>query len=181
GEKSTTMSPRFGSLHFAISIVVNGILRSYANLLTTTRSPSSMVGFIEPVGTSFQSARAERSELITRSIARKTRISYQTFFLFISAAGDNSGNHRTIASMPHRTSVHDLKNFILPFPSLIAVETVEEGRVRSLLHEVAVELTLPMFEWSLTDGFLRSAGAAIGETRDPLSALRHIESIAGNE
>src|ERR1051325_166442 len=57
-----------------------------------------MVGFIEPVGTSFQSASAERSELITSSMARKTRISYQTFFLFISCRPDNSGNHRTIAS-----------------------------------------------------------------------------------
>ena len=83
--------------------------------------------------------------------------------------------------MSHRTSVHDLKSLVLSFHSLIAIETVEEERVRSLLHEVAVDLRLPMFEWSLTDGFHRFAGAAIGETREPLAALRHIESIAGNE
>ena len=77
--------------------------------------------------------------------------------------------------MAHRTSVHDLKTLILSFHSLIAIETVEEERVRSLLHEVAVDLGLPMFEWSLTTGFHRFAGAAIGETRDPLAALRHIE------
>src|SRR5436309_2191009 len=75
------MSPRCGSPHFAISIVVNGTLRSYASLLTTTRSPSWMVGFIEPVGTSFQSASAERSELTTSSIRTNTLISSKTFFL----------------------------------------------------------------------------------------------------
>jgi hypothetical protein len=83
--------------------------------------------------------------------------------------------------MSHRTSVHDLKTLVLSFHSLIAIETVEEERVRSLLHEVAVDLRLPMFEWSLTGGFRRFAGAAIGETRDPLAALRHIESIAVND
>ena len=83
--------------------------------------------------------------------------------------------------MSHRSSVHDLKSLVLSFHSLIAIETVEEERVRSLIHEVAVDLNLPMFEWSLTNGFHRFAGAAIGETRDPLAVLRHIESIAGND
>ncbi|MEK6373692.1 MAG: AAA family ATPase [Acidobacteriota bacterium] len=83
--------------------------------------------------------------------------------------------------MSNRTSVHDLKSLVLSFHSLIAIETVEEERVRMLLHEVAVDLRLPMFEWSLTAGFHRFQGAAIGETRDPLAALRHIESIAAND
>src|SRR2546421_1145397 len=83
--------------------------------------------------------------------------------------------------MSHRTSVHDLKSLVLSFHSLIAMETVEEERVRSLLHEVAVDLRLPMFEWSLTTGLHRFNGAAIGETRDPLSALRHIDTIAGTD
>ena len=54
--------------------------------------------------------------------------------------------------MSHRSSVHDLKSLVLSFHSLIAIETVEEERVRSLIHEVAVDLNLPMFEWSLTTG-----------------------------
>src|SRR5437764_5282791 len=83
--------------------------------------------------------------------------------------------------MAHRTSVHDLKSLVLSFHSLIAIETVEEERVRSLLHEVAVDLRLPLYEWSLTSGFHRFAGAAIGETREPLSVLRHIETIAVND
>jgi hypothetical protein len=45
-----------------------------------------MVGFIEPVGTSFQSARAERSELTIRIIRAKIRISFRIFFLSIAMA-----------------------------------------------------------------------------------------------
>src|SRR5688572_16495086 len=83
--------------------------------------------------------------------------------------------------MSNRTSVHDLKSLVLSFHSPLAIETVEEERVRMLMHEVSVDLRLPMFEWSLTDGFHRFNGAAIGDTRDPLAALRHIESIASND
>src|SRR5256885_15109155 len=84
---------------------------------------------------------------------------------------------RVGSGQAHRTSVHDLKSLVLSFHSLIAIETVEEERVRSLLHEVAVDLNLPMFEWSMTSGFHRFAGAAVGETHDPLSALKHIQTL----
>ena len=83
--------------------------------------------------------------------------------------------------MSHRASVHDLKSLVLSFHSLIAIETVEEERARSLLREVAVDLRLPLFEWALTTGLHRFQGAAIGDTRDPLAALRHIETIADTD
>jgi hypothetical protein len=79
--------------------------------------------------------------------------------------------------MPHRNSVHDLKSLVLSFHSLIAIETVEEERVRSLLREVATDLRLPVFEWSISSGLSRLNGAAIGETHDPLPALKHIATI----
>jgi len=88
---------------------------------------------------------------------------------------------REASGQAHRASVHDLKSLVLSFHSLIAIETVEEERARSLLREVAVDLRLPLFEWSLTTGLHRFQGAAIGDTRDPLAALRHIEDIAGND
>ncbi|HEY2322720.1 MAG TPA: AAA family ATPase [Thermoanaerobaculia bacterium] len=77
--------------------------------------------------------------------------------------------------MSHRTSAHDLKSLILSFHPLIAIETVEEERARALLAEIATELRLPMFEWSVTSGFNRLHGAKIERTEDALSALRHIE------
>src|SRR2546428_2164507 len=103
GEKSTTMSPRCGSPHLKSATVVNGIFKSYASLFTTTRSPSSMVGFMEPVGTSFQSASADRNELTTSSIARKTRISFRTFFFLLPNAetrGISLSLHYTPGNVP---------------------------------------------------------------------------------
>jgi CheY-specific phosphatase CheX len=83
--------------------------------------------------------------------------------------------------MSHRTSVHDLKALVLSFHSLIAIETVEEDRVRSLLVEVALDLKLPFYEWSLTSGFNRLHGATIEGTQDALAALKHIHEIENTD
>src|SRR5258708_8043032 len=83
--------------------------------------------------------------------------------------------------MSHRTSVHDLKSLVLSFHSLIGIETVEEDRVRSLLIEVANDLRLPFYEWSLTSGFGRLRGATITGTQDPLAALHHINEIENTQ
>jgi MoxR-like ATPase len=83
--------------------------------------------------------------------------------------------------MSHRTSVHDLKGLVLSFHSLIGVETVEEDRVRSLLIEVATDLKLPFYEWSLTSGFNRLRGATINGTQDALAALHHIHEIENTD
>ncbi|HEY4642812.1 MAG TPA: AAA family ATPase, partial [Thermoanaerobaculia bacterium] len=83
--------------------------------------------------------------------------------------------------MSHRNSVHDLKSLVLSFHSLIGIETVEEDRVRSLLMEVATDLKLPFFEWSLTSGFNRVHGAMITGTQDALAALHHIAQIENTD
>ena len=83
--------------------------------------------------------------------------------------------------MSHRTSVHDLKGLVLSFHSLIGIETVEEDRVRSLLIEVALDLKLPFYEWSLTSGFNRLRGATIDGTQDALAALKHIHQIENTD
>src|SRR5687768_13214930 len=61
GERKTTTSPRFGSAQCPTYQVVNGTRSPYASLFMKMRSPSMMVGFIEPDGTMFQSAMAERN------------------------------------------------------------------------------------------------------------------------
>lgn len=83
--------------------------------------------------------------------------------------------------MSHRTSVHDLKSLVLSFHSLIAIETVEEDRVRSLLIEVSNDLRLPFYEWSLTSGFSRLRGVTINGTQDALTALQHINEIENTD
>ena len=44
--------------------------------------------------------------------------------------------------MSHRQSVHDLRGLIRSFHSLIAIETVEEDRVKAIVTEVAADLKL---------------------------------------
>ncbi|MFZ2493426.1 MAG: AAA family ATPase [Thermoanaerobaculia bacterium] len=78
-------------------------------------------------------------------------------------------------------SVHDLKALVLSFHSLIAIETVEEERVRAILRSVATDLRLPMFEWSVTTGFSRILGTPVGETEEPLAVLRHMNELTADE
>ena len=82
--------------------------------------------------------------------------------------------------MSHRQSVHDLKSLVGSFHSLIAIETVEEERVRAIALEVAADLQLPFFEWSITTGFRRGHGLAVGNTQDALGVLKHIEELTGD-
>ncbi len=79
--------------------------------------------------------------------------------------------------MSHRQSVHDLKSLIQSFHSLIAVETVEEERVRAIAAEVSADLDLPLFEWSVTTGFRRGHGLTVGNTHDAIAVLKHIEEM----
>ena len=79
--------------------------------------------------------------------------------------------------MTHRSAVHELKTLVMSFHSLLAVETVEEERVRSLLIEVSNDLRLPFYEWSITTGCARVHGAAVYGTEEPLAALKHIASL----
>jgi SpoVK/Ycf46/Vps4 family AAA+-type ATPase len=83
--------------------------------------------------------------------------------------------------MSHHTSVRELKGLVLSFHSLIAIETVEEERVRALLSDVAAELNLPLYEWSVTAGLRRRYGATIEGTRDALAALQKIDELAASD
>jgi hypothetical protein len=79
--------------------------------------------------------------------------------------------------MSHRQSVHDLRGLVRSFHSLIAIETVEEERVRNLVREVAVDLNVSLFEWSVTTGFRRGHGTTVGNTFDALDVLKHIDDL----
>ena len=82
--------------------------------------------------------------------------------------------------MSRQTSVHDLERLVQSFHTLIAVETVEEDRVRSILMEVATRLSVPFVEWSLSGGLSRRTGEIDG-TRDPLSMLQRVAESRGED
>ena len=79
--------------------------------------------------------------------------------------------------MSQQSAAHELKTLVLSFHSLLAIETVEEERVRSLLIEVSNDLRLPFWEWSVTDGLRRLRGATLDMTQDALMALKNISAL----
>ncbi len=76
------------------------------------------------------------------------------------------------------TSVHELKTLILSFHSVIAMETIEEERVTALLENVAQDLRLPLYEWTVTRGLSRSPqGEAIAGSQDPMQLLQEMAAL----
>jgi ATP-dependent 26S proteasome regulatory subunit len=63
---------------------------------------------------------------------------------------------------------------------IITVETPEEERFEQMLLEVAMELSVPLFEWSVTTGLGKYHGAAIYNTEQPEQALANIALIQGD-
>ena len=79
------------------------------------------------------------------------------------------------------STIHDLKTLILSFHPVVAIETVEEDRVVSLVDAVAAELRLPVFAWSITQGLVRRPGShPIHGTTAPDGLLRHLADLTIN-
>lgn len=83
--------------------------------------------------------------------------------------------------MSRRTSVHDLKRLILSFHSLIAIETVEEERVETILRDVASSLHQPLYTWSVTAGLRRGYGPSIEGTTDASLLLQFMIAEGSDE
>jgi AAA+ superfamily predicted ATPase len=63
---------------------------------------------------------------------------------------------------------------------IITVETTEEGRVDQLLFDVATQLDVPLYTWSVTVGMARMKGAPLYNTETPEQALTNIDVIHGD-
>ena len=77
------------------------------------------------------------------------------------------------------TSVHDLRTLVRSRHPLIVIETVEEERVLSLLHSVAAQERMPLFEWSITRGLTRADDmTAVNKmTATPQAMLQHLSGL----
>lgn len=75
------------------------------------------------------------------------------------------------------TSVHEIKTLVMSCHPVIAIETVEEGRIRDMLVTVTEQLDLTLFEWSITRGLTRSGGKSIHGTAEPAKLLRHLQGL----
>ncbi len=64
---------------------------------------------------------------------------------------------------------------------IIAVETSEEKRIEDLLSDVAAELDIPFFTWTVTQGLLRKGtDQAMYETEDPEKMLGNMAKMRGD-
>ena len=63
---------------------------------------------------------------------------------------------------------------------ILTIETTEEDRVEQLLLEVASDLGVPLFTWSVTLGLARFHGAPIYNSEPPETALSNIATVQGD-
>jgi ATP-dependent 26S proteasome regulatory subunit len=63
---------------------------------------------------------------------------------------------------------------------VITIETPEEERAEQILLEVAAELAVPLYTWSVTSGLAKAHGAPIYNTETPEQALANIALIQGD-
>lgn len=63
---------------------------------------------------------------------------------------------------------------------IIAVETTEEERLEKLLLAIAIQMSVPLYTWSVITGLSRFTGQPLYGSDDPEKALANIGSIQGD-
>jgi ATP-dependent 26S proteasome regulatory subunit len=97
-------------------------------------------------------------------------------------AGPAAGiGHGTGPGATPKPNKHDeLRLLVNSRHPIITVETPEEERFGQMLLDVAMELGVPFYEWSVTAGLAKFHGAAIYNTEQPEQALANIPLIQGD-
>jgi len=76
------------------------------------------------------------------------------------------------------SAIHDIKTLVLSFHPVIAISSLEEERVESLVDAVAQELGMPVFEWTLTRGLAQKpADHGNRNTARPLDLMGHLRTL----
>ena len=74
--------------------------------------------------------------------------------------------------------MHDLKTLMLSFHPIIVIETVEEERAHEVLTQIAQDLDVAVFDWSVTQGLCRKPdGRSIHGTVEPIGVVRHLNDL----
>jgi hypothetical protein len=97
--------------------------------------------------------------------------------------------------MPVSVTIRNLQTLILSFHPVIVIETLEEERVQGLLKKATQDMSMPMFEWSVAQGLVRSPGSmdapwvneyappgtikptTIGNTAEALAVMQHLQDM----
>ena len=82
---------------------------------------------------------------------------------------------------PKPPNKHDeLRLLINSRHPILTVETPEEERLEALLTDVAMELGVPLYEWSVTTGLSKAKGAPLYNSDSPEQAVANIALIQGD-
>jgi len=81
---------------------------------------------------------------------------------------------------PRPNKRDELRLLVNSHHPIIAVETPEEERLEQLLLDVAAELAVPLYTWSVTSGLAKAHGAPIYNTDSPEQAVANIALIQGD-
>ena len=81
---------------------------------------------------------------------------------------------------PRQDKHDELRLLVNSRHPIITVETAEEERVEQLLLEVAAELAVPLYTWSVTAGLAKAHGAPIYNTDNPEQAVANVALIPGD-
>lgn len=81
---------------------------------------------------------------------------------------------------PHPDKRDELLLLINSRHPILTIETPEEERAEQLLVEVAAQLAVPLFTWSVTTGLARFHGAPIYSSETPEAALSNMALVQGD-
>ena len=92
-----------------------------------------------------------------------------------------AGGSAPAATHPKAPNKHDeLRLLINSRHPILTVETPEEERLEALLTDVATELGVPLYEWSVTAGLSKAKGAPLYNSDSPEQGLANIALIQGD-
>src|SRR6267378_4178759 len=95
-----------------------------------------------------------------------------------SPAGATALANPAAKASPARPNKHDeLRLLVNSHHPIITVETPEEERVEQLLFDIAAELAVPLYTWSVTAGLAKAHGAPIYNTDSPEQAVANVALI----
>ncbi|NJL49526.1 MAG: AAA family ATPase, partial [Leptolyngbyaceae cyanobacterium SM2_5_2] len=98
--------------------------------------------------------------------------------------------------MSLKASVQHFQTLVMSFHPVIVIETVEEERVQALIHLACADMQMPVFEWSIAQGLMRSPDSPdhrwqneyappgvkrsqpLPKTTEPLDMLRHLQDMS---
>jgi hypothetical protein len=93
---------------------------------------------------------------------------------------DNVASVPAKPAVPRQNKRDELRLLVNSHHPIIAVETPEEERLEQLLSDVAAELAVPLYTWSVTSGLAKAHGAPIYNTDSPEQAVANIALIQGD-